>query len=130
MRREILFEGLTQEQILAMPEDAIQDLILLGEPITFRIGTATLLGSFKVDQQSLVIELAQIEGGGEGVLVSLASVARRYAQLRALSTVEWIVHAVSCARPNPRLRVTLEHRGFVIRSIPGTGDAYHLIERL
>ena len=67
-------------------------MILLGEPIIFRIGTATLLGAFKVDAEKLVIELAQIEGGGEGVLVSLSSLATRYAKLRELSGIEWIVH--------------------------------------
>jgi hypothetical protein len=44
----------------------------LGEPIVFRIATATLLGSFKVDCEKLVIELAQIEGGGEGLPMSLS----------------------------------------------------------
>ena len=47
-------------------------MLLLGEPIVFRIGTATLVGSFNVDCKKLVVELAQIEGGGEGMLVSLS----------------------------------------------------------
>jgi len=78
---------------------------------------------FKIARDRLVIELAQIEGGGEGVLVSMASLAKRYATLRALSGVEWIVHAVSCAKPNPKLRRVLEHRGFIIKEVAGIGEA-------
>ena len=75
-----------------------------------------------------MIELAQIEGGGEGVLIGLASLAKRYAKLHGLSEIEWIVHAITCAKPNLKLRRVLERRGFVVRSIDGIGDAYHLIE--
>jgi hypothetical protein len=83
---------------------------------------------FQVMRDRLVIELAQIEGGGEGVLMSLASLAKRYARLRNLAEVEWIVHAVTCAKPNLKLRRVLEHRGFIIEEIEGIGEAYHLIE--
>ena len=83
--REVLFEGLSEEEILNLPQEELQNLILLGEPLVFRAGSAVLLGSFKIVRDRLVIELAQIEGGGEGVLVSLASLAKRYARLRNLS---------------------------------------------
>ena len=126
--REVLFEGLSEEEILNLPQEELQNLILLGEPLVFRAGSAVLLGSFKIVRDRLVIELAQIEGGGEGVLVSLASLAKRYARLRNLSGVEWIIHAVTCAKPNLKLRHVLEHRGFIIEEIQGIGEAYHLIE--
>ena len=126
--REVLFEGLSEEEILNLPQEELQNLILLGEPLVFRAGSAVLLGSFKIVRDRLVIELAQIEGGGEGVLVSLASLAKRYARLRNLSGVEWIVHAVTCAKPNLKLRRVLEHRGFIIEDIEGIGEAYHLVE--
>lgn len=102
--REVLFEGLSEREILSLPQEEVENLILLGVPLVFRAGSALLLGSFKIACNRLVIELAQIEGGGEGVLVSLASLAKRYAILRKLSGVEWIVHAVSCAKPNLKLR--------------------------
>lgn len=101
---------------------------MLGEPLVFRAGSAIILGSFKIAWDRLVIELAQIEGGGEGVLVSLDSLAKRYAKLRDLSGVEWIVHAVSCAKPNLKFRRVLEHRGFIVKEIEGIGEAYHLFE--
>ena len=113
-----------------MPNQDLEQLILLGEPLVFRVGSATILGSFKVRLNRLVIELAQIEGGGEGVLPSLASLAKRYAKLRSLSEVEWIVHAVSCAKPNLKLRRVLERRGFLVEKIEGVGEAYHMIDTL
>lgn len=99
-QREVLFEGLSEREIFALPHEHVEKLILLGEPLVFRAGSAELLGSFKIASNRLVVELAQIEGGGEGVLISLASLAKRYVILRKLSGVEWIIHAVTCAKPN------------------------------
>ncbi len=129
-RREVLFEGLTEDEILSLPRSAIEQLILVGEPLIFRAGSAVLLGAFHVQANRLTIELAQIEGGGEGVLISLASLARRYAILHELSGVEWIVHAVSCAEPNLKLRRVLEHRGFVVTQVAGVGEAFYLVDSL
>jgi hypothetical protein len=125
---QVLFEGLTEEEILSLPPETVEQLVLLGEPIVFRVGSAVLLGSFRINCDRFVVELAQIEGGGEGVLVSISSVARKYAQQRGLSGIEWIVHAVSCAKPNLKLRSVLERRGFSIQQIPGFGEAYHMID--
>src|ERR1700761_7987882 len=115
--REMLFEGFSEDEILGLPAETIEGLIVLGEPLVFRAGSATILGSFKVSSDRLLIELAQIEGGGEGVLLSLGSIARRYAALRRLKEIEWIVHAVTCAKPNLKLRKMLERRGFVVERI-------------
>jgi hypothetical protein len=97
---------------------------LLGEPLVFRAGSAIILGSFKIARDRLVIELAQIEGGGEGVLVSPGEEIREAARFVG-SRVDC---AVSCAKPNLKLRRVLEHRGFIIKEIEGTGEAYHLFE--
>jgi hypothetical protein len=125
---EIRFEGLTEEEILNLQKDEMEALILIERPLVFRAGSATILGSFRLDSNRLMIELAQIEGGGEGVLISLASLAKRYARLNTLTEIEWVVHAVSCAKPNLKLRRVLERRGFVVQYVDGVGDAYHLIE--
>lgn len=127
-QREVLFEGLSEQEILALPHEHVERLILFGEPLVFRAGSAELLGSFKVASDRLVVELAQIEGGGDGVLVSLASLAKRYVMLRKLSGVEWIIHAVTCAKPNLKLRRVLERRGFVVRNVDGVSKAYYLFE--
>lgn len=128
--REIQFEGLTESEILALPEEDVNGLILLGEPLVFRAGSATLLGSFRVTDKRLTIELAQIDGGGEGVLVALGSLSRRYAMGNGLAAVEWIIHAVNCAKPNLKLRRVLEQRGFTIEELPGIGSAYYLKDDL
>jgi hypothetical protein len=93
-RREVRFEGLSQQEILSLPQHEVENLILLGEPLVFRAGSAAILRSFAIACNRLVIELAQVEGGGEGILVSLASLAKRYAKAKHLSGVGWIVHAV------------------------------------
>src|SRR6516225_3029787 len=105
MRRgkEILFEGYTEDEILALPKEHVNAIILTGETVVFRAGSATILGEFRVEGNRLRIELAQIEGGGEGVLLGLGALARRFALLNGLSVVEWIVHAVHCAKPNLKL---------------------------
>jgi len=128
--REVLIEGLRVDEILDLPKETIEQLVLIGEPIVFRAGSAVILCSFKTQPNRLVIELAQIEGGGEGVLPSLASLASRYAKLHGLPEVEWIVHAVSCAKPNLKLRRVLERRGFVVKQLPGVGEAYHLVDAI
>ncbi|MGA8742125.1 MAG: hypothetical protein WB561_13155 [Terracidiphilus sp.] len=127
-KHEVLLEGLSEGEILQLPIREIDELILIGEPIVFRAGSASILGSFSVDKSRLVIELAQIDGGGEGVLVSLGSLVQRFAATRGLSTIEWRVHAVSCAKPNLKLRSVLERRGFEIKQIPRIGEVYHLVE--
>src|SRR5205823_2278672 len=129
-RPPIRIEGYTPEEILALPVDQVEALALTGRPIVFRAGSAEVLGEFRIEGERLVVELAQIEGGGEGVLPALWLLAERYACLRGLRTVEWIVHALHCARPNPKLRPLLERRGFVVREIPGCGPAYHYLHQV
>lgn len=127
-RKEILFDGFSEEEILGLPVEQIEGLVLTGQPMVFRAGSATVLGEFRREKDRLVVELAQIEGGGEGVLVSLGSLVKRYARLHRIETVEWIVHAVTCAKPNLKLRRVLDRRGFTVRDVPGIGQAYHYLD--
>jgi hypothetical protein len=127
-RSEVLFEGYTEDELLDLPREEIEAMILTGEPVVFRAGSATILGEFRVEGKRLRIELAQIEGGGEGVLISIWVLARRFAQLHQLGEIEWIVDAVHCARPNLKLRRVLKSRGFVITVLPDAGEAYYLLD--
>jgi len=129
-RKEVLFEGLSEGEILDLPDEQIEGLVLTGQPIVFRAGSATVLGEFRRDGDRLVIELAQIDGGGEGVLVSLCSLAKRYARLHRIPAVEWIVHAVSCAKPNLKLRRVLERKGFSVQNIPSLGEVYYFLDSI
>ena len=94
-RKEILFDGFSDEEILNLPPEQIEALVLNGEPFVFRIGSAIVLGEFRRQENRLIVELAQIEGGGEGISTSLRSLVQRYARLQKIETVEWIVHAVT-----------------------------------
>ena len=54
-RKEILFDGFTDDEILRLPAEQIEALVLNGEPVVFRAGSATVLGEFRRDQDRLVI---------------------------------------------------------------------------
>jgi hypothetical protein len=123
---QVLFEGCTIDEILGLPDEELEAIALRDELLVFRAGSASILGKFKVTSDTLVMELAHIEGGGEGVLPSLASLASRYAKRRGLAFVEWRLHAVHCAKPNLKLRRVLERRGFAVREVEGCGECYWL----
>src|SRR5215471_16371124 len=126
MAEKIRFAGLTADELLALPQEDVDALVLTGQPAVFSAGSAQVLGSFTIVDQTLRIELAQIDGGGEGVLIAIGALGRRFAKQRGLSGIEWIVHAVACAHPNLRLRRLLEQRGFVVRDLPTIGQVYYL----
>jgi hypothetical protein len=128
MAEKIRFAGLTADELLALPGEDLDALVLTGKPIVFSAGSAQVLGSFAIANHVLRIELAQIDGGGEGVLIAIGALCQRFAKQRNLPGIDWIVHAVACAQPNLRLRQLLEQRGFVVRELPKIGPAYHLYE--
>ena len=126
LRASILIDGLTLDEVLALPRGDIDELVFVGEPIVVRVGTSELLGQFEVVGSTLRVELAQVEGGGEGVLLSLWLLARRFARQRRLEAVEWVVHAVACRVPNRKLQRVLERRGFQVVDQAGVGLVYFL----
>ena len=123
---QVLLEGYTVDDVLALPNAELQAIVLRDEPLVFKAGSANMLGRFKVAADTLVMELAHIDGGGEGALPNLASLASRYAKREGLSFIEWRVHAVHCATPNLKLRRVLERKGFVVRKVEGVGECYWL----
>jgi hypothetical protein len=123
---QILLEGYTVDEVLDLPIDELQAIVLGDEPLVFKAGSANILGKFKVDGDTLVMELAHVDGGGEGALPSLAALASRFARREGLSFVEWRVHAVHCATPNLKLRRVLERKGFAICEVASVGECYWL----
>lgn len=105
-------EGVSLEALRALPPDELDVLMAFGRPITFRMGSATLLAEFNREDGDLLVNLAYIDGGGEGVLVSLWKVVVGYARDRGYRGIRWNVHALTCANPNPRLQHFLRARGF------------------
>jgi hypothetical protein len=127
---QIDIEGYSPEEILSLPDEQLDAFVLAGEPLVFRAGSAEILGEFKVKDRSLLVELAQIDGGGEGVLPTLSALAQKYAKKRGLKRIEWVVHALNCAKPNPKLRRVMERRGFVVTEVEGKGQAYYLVDEI
>ncbi|MEQ9089802.1 MAG: hypothetical protein RIE52_01860 [Balneola sp.] len=130
MKNKIDFEGVSIDEILSLPEDELDDLIFCNSSIVFNAGSAEILGKFSIDKSKLVLELAQIDGGGEGVLPSISSLAHKIALQRNLEFIEWIVHAVNCHDPNLKLRYILDKRGFKVREMPNIGSIYYQLQKI
>jgi hypothetical protein len=126
-RHPVTIEGFSPAEVLALDDEAIDAYALTGAPLDLRVGTGRVLLECRVVGATLVVELAHIDGGGEGVLVTLSALVHRLARRRRLREVDWIVHALTCARPNDRLRAALERRGFAVEHVPGVGMALRLV---
>lgn len=79
---------------------------------------------------TLTLELAQIDGGGEGALPLISKLAKKIVRDRKIAEMEWIVHAVHCKKPNLKLRRLLIRRGFEIQQIENIGEVYYFRENL
>lgn len=126
----ITIEGYTPAEILAFSDEQLETIGLFGQSVILRIGSAEILGTFHLTEGRLLVELAQIDGGGEGVLRTLWLLAERVATQRGCSQIEWIVYATNCARPNPKLPRLLLRKGFVRRPLPQSGEAYYFLQQL
>lgn len=124
----VSIEGFTPDEILGLSDAELAGLVPLGRPVVLVAGSAEVLGEIREQGDRIVVQLAHIDGGGEGVLSTIAVVCQRYARTRAFASIEWIVNAVHCERPNLKLRRVLERRGFTIDSLPDRGDVYRLLE--
>ncbi|MDH7976087.1 hypothetical protein QH494_28250 [Sphingomonas sp. AR_OL41] len=106
-------EGISIDALKALAPGDLDALLAFGRPITFRMGTATILAEFNRVDDDLSVNLAHIDGGGEGVLLSLWKLVGHHARERGYPGIRWNVHALTCADPNPRLQRFLRARGFV-----------------
>jgi hypothetical protein len=61
--KQLTIEGFTPEQILALSDEELNKLVFIDEPIVFKAGSAEIIGKFYLKPDTLVLELAQIEGG-------------------------------------------------------------------
>ena len=123
-KQSIQVEGLSVDELLTALNEDGEALVFCGSPIVFRAGTARVLGQFEIEGDRMVLELAHIDGGGEGVLPLLASIAQKYARGRGIKTIDWLVYATACANPNPKLRRVLDRRGFLVKDVVGKGVCF------
>ena len=61
--KQLTIEGFTPEQILALSDEELNKLVFIDEPIVFKAGSAEIIGKFYLKPDTLVLELAQIDGG-------------------------------------------------------------------
>ena len=127
-RRNVFIEGYTAEDILTFSNEELEQFVFLDEPIVLRAGSAEILGKFERTADRMIIELAHIEGEGEGVLPAIRALASKYVQRERLEFLEWRIHAVHCVNPNLKLRRVLEKHGFEVKEVQGV-ECYHFVER-
>ena len=72
-------DGLTEAEFQALSDGEMDELVFCDRPVSFRIGSAEILGQFRRSQIRLEVELAHIEGGGEGALPLIWKLASSYA---------------------------------------------------
>ena len=125
-----LIAGFDPSEILQLPPSDLRELLLVDRAILFGAGTAEVLAQLTDRGSTLRIELAQIDGGGEGVLPVLWRVGRSVGSSLGFTSIEWLVYAVHCASPNLKQRRVLERRGFELQTRPVEGDAFVLLDPL
>lgn len=109
----------TSDEVFHFPLPELEALIFTDEPIELKSESAKILAQFQKTEWTLRLELAHIDGQGEGVLL-----VEKYAQLANLTEIHWIVHAVHCAKPNIRLRRMLIWKGFQLKELDEFGLVY------
>ena len=130
-QNKVLIEGFEEEELLEWSKsEEFQALIFTKEPVIFKAGTSEILGQFDRSESELFIVFSHIEGGGEGVLIKLMNLFRKFARENKLTRINWIVHAVDCPKPNPKLPRILEMKGFTIGIDPQDGAVYKKSEAL
>jgi hypothetical protein len=130
MRRPIEIEGAALDELLALPPEEQDVLIAYGRPIAFRMGSAEILAEFAAEGDLLIVSLAHIDGGGEGVLLHLWKAIEAYARHRSYVEIRWNVFAATCARPNADLQATLKTLGFMLADDPKQGLIFTRARRL
>lgn len=84
---QLLIESLTPDEIFSLPEEYFAVLANTGRGVV-KAGSAEILGQLHLLPSRLRIELAQIDGGGEGVLPTIAILAARLAKQRKACETE------------------------------------------
>ena len=123
-------EGVNLAEFRQMPLCDIDVLLAFGRPITFRMGTAEILAEFNNRGEWLQVNLGHIDDGGEGVLVRLWKLIETYERTKGYAAIDWNVHALTCARPNPRLQHFLRARGFAEHDDGQHGPVLRLVQSL
>jgi len=120
----VTIEGCTPDELLALPPDDLDALIFVDRPVVVHVGSAQVLAECRRRDRLLIVDLAHIDGGGEGALPVLTRFVARFAERRGFEQIHWLVRATNCARPNDKLRQVLIRKGFAVRTVPEFGECF------
>jgi hypothetical protein len=123
----VKIEGHSLDELLALPAGDLDTLVLAGRPIVARIGTASVLAECRRAGDALIVDLAHIDGGGEGALPTLSAFVEGYARSRGCTEIRWAVRATNCAKPNEKLKRVLVRRGFATQDVPELGECFYRV---
>ena len=126
----IRIEGYMLEDILAFPVEEVIAYVEARVPVIVSVGSSEVLCEFHVRGETLVVVLAHIDGGGEGVLRATHRLLANTARGIGCSKLRIIATAVHCADPNPKLRRLLERLSFAVEATDNYGEAYVLVETI
>ncbi len=126
--KSITIDGVSLDEWGALPSEQWKELVFTKKPIVFQMGSSSILGQFTLEDARMQIELGHIDGGGEGVLLVIWNLAEEIAHAWGLCEVEWILHAVNCAKPNLKLRRVLIRKGFEVKSYQDKGEVYYFLK--
>ena len=118
------------EDLQKMPEQDLVALLSNGRPIDIRFGNGRLRGRFGVVDGALRVEVMELEGGGDGMLMTFSNGCRNMARQRAIRKIDWLVHAAASEGANQRLQQVLTTRGFTLQDVQGVGQAYRRTENI
>ncbi|MCG8574433.1 MAG: hypothetical protein MI810_06060 [Flavobacteriales bacterium] len=128
--QNLQIEGYTIEELNELiHSDEFETLIFSNKPVVFNAGSAEILGQFHKEGRELHVDLAHIDGGGEGVLIAINSLVKKYAEARKFEAINWYVNATNCANPNPKLQRILRLKQYEIRTFDKKGAVFYKKEK-
>ncbi|WP_369994417.1 hypothetical protein [Winogradskyella sp.] len=128
---ELKIEGYTTKELENLVEtNDFETLIFSNTPVVINAGSAEILAQFHKENNELHIDLAHIDGGGEGVLISINSLARKYAIKKNYIAINWYVNATNCANPNPKLQRILKLKNYKVKSFKSKGSVFYKKDEL
>jgi len=129
--QQIKIEGYTIDELSALINaNALDTIIFTNKPVVFNAGSSEILAQFHKEVNEMHIDLSHIDGGGEGILISIKSLSKKYALRNNIETIHWYVHATNCAKPNPKLLRILKLKKYEIKTFEGRGKVYYKKENL
>ena len=115
-------------EILLLTDDEVDELVCVGEPLVFTLGSSEAFGEMRLQPDRLVVELERVDGSGRGLIPLLVALTDRYAERQDRRRVEWLVHADGCK--SPELEQQFQDWKFESEHRLGIGTVHRLLHRV